>query len=80
VPLPVEKQIIIIYAATKGYVDDLETNKLAAFEKGLYDFLESKHKDIFDTVREKKALDKDLEEKLKKALGEYKTAFGKGEK
>ena len=42
-PLPVEKQIVIIYAGTKGYVDDLPTSKLAAFEKGLYDLIESKY-------------------------------------
>jgi F-type H+/Na+-transporting ATPase subunit alpha len=79
VPIPVEKQIVIIYAATKGYVDGFETSKLGAYEKGLYDFIESKHKDIFDDIRTKKVIDKDVEEKLKKALKDYGTAFGKGD-
>ncbi len=80
VPVAVEKQIVIIYAATKGYVDGFETSKLAAYEKGLNAFIESKHKDIFDDIRTKKVIDKDLEEKLKKALKDFGTAFGKGEK
>ena len=80
VPLPVEKQVVIIYAATKGYVDGLEVGKLGAYEKGLNDFIESKHKDIFDDIRTKKVIDKDVEEKLKKALKDFGTAFGKGDK
>src|SRR6185312_12339375 len=76
-PLPVEKQIVIIYAGTKGYIDDLPTNKLGAFEKGLTDYLTSKHPKIFEGLKAKKVLDKDIEEELKKALVEFKTAFGK---
>ena len=80
VPLPVEKQIVTIYAGTKGMIDHLETSQLAAWEKGLYDYLEAKYKDIFDDIRAKKVLDKDLEAKLQKAIKEYNTAFGKGDK
>jgi F-type H+-transporting ATPase subunit alpha len=80
VPLPVEKQIVTIYAGTKGYVDHLDTSQLAAWEKGLYDFLEAKYKDIFDEIRAKKILDKELDIKLQKAIKEYNTAFGKGDK
>jgi F-type H+-transporting ATPase subunit alpha len=79
VPIPVEKQVVIIYAATKGYVDGLEVSKLAAYEKGLYSFIEAKHPKIFEEIRTKKVIDKDLEPTLKKALEEYKTAFGKGD-
>ena len=78
-PMPVERQIVTIYAGTKGYLDDLPTNKLAAFEKGLIDFLSAKHPKIMDGIKETKVLGKDLEEELKKALGEFKTAFGKGD-
>ena len=79
VPLPVEKQTVLIYAATKGYVKELPVNKLAAYEEQLYAFIESKHPDIYETIRTKKAIDKDLEEKLKAALVEFGKAFGKGE-
>jgi F-type H+-transporting ATPase subunit alpha len=79
VPLPVEKQIVIIYAGAKGYLDGLEVSKIGAYEKGLYEFIESSHPAVFEGIRTKKKLDKDLEELLKKALVAYGKAFGKGE-
>ncbi|MBL9108345.1 MAG: F0F1 ATP synthase subunit alpha [Myxococcales bacterium] len=77
VPLPVEKQIVIVYAGTKGYLDELPVAKLREYEEQLYAFIESKHADIFETIRTKKKLD-DVEDKLKKALTEFGKAFGKG--
>jgi len=79
VPLAVEKQIVIIYAGAKGYLDSLDVAKIGEYEKGLYDFIESKQPAVFEGIRTKKKLDKDLEESLKKALTEYGKAFGKGE-
>ena len=79
VPLAVEKQIVIIYAGTKGYLDGLETSKIGAYEKGLYEFIDSKHAGVFEGLRAKKKLDKDVEAALKKALEEYGKAFGKGD-
>jgi F-type H+-transporting ATPase subunit alpha len=79
VPLRAEQQVVIIYAGTKGFLDGLPVNRLAAYEKGLYSFLESTHADIFESLRTKKVLDKDLEAKLRGALEEYGKAFGKGE-
>ncbi|MBK6692080.1 MAG: F0F1 ATP synthase subunit alpha [Myxococcales bacterium] len=78
VPLAVEKQIVIIYAGTKGYLDTLPVAKLAAYERDLYAFIESKHSEIFETLRKKKQLDKDSEESLKKALESFGKAFGEG--
>ena len=77
VPLPVEKQIVIVYAGTKGYLDELPVAKLREYEEQLYAFIESKHADIFETIRTKKKLD-DVEDKLKKALTEFGKDFGKG--
>jgi F-type H+-transporting ATPase subunit alpha len=79
VPLAVEKQVVIIYAGAKGYLDGFEVSKIGDYEKGLYEFIEAKHAGIFEGLRTKKKLDKDLEESLKKALVEYGKAFGKGE-
>jgi F-type H+/Na+-transporting ATPase subunit alpha len=79
VPLTAEQQVAIIYAGTKGYLDGLPVDKVGAYEKGLYAFLDSKHPEIFETLRTKKTLDKDLEANLKKALEEYGKAFGQGE-
>jgi F-type H+-transporting ATPase subunit alpha len=77
VPLPVEKQIVSIYAGTKGYVDKLEIGQIAAYENGLYDFIEKKYPGIYETLRTKKSLDDETEKQLKKALDEFATAFGK---
>src|SRR5258708_1514806 len=80
VPIPVEKQVVTIYAATKGYVDELAIDKLGAYERELYSFLEANHADILERVRTKKVIDKDLEEELKSALESFGKAFGKGGK
>ncbi len=82
VPLAVEKQIVIIYAATKGFVDALPVGKLGEYEHQLYAFIDSKYPDIFEDLRQKKTLKgNDIEEKLKKALKEFGSAFaGSGEK
>jgi F-type H+-transporting ATPase subunit alpha len=76
VPLAVEKQIVIIYAATKGYTDRLALGQVAAYEKGLYDFIEKKYPAIYETLRTKKQLDDATEATLKKALEEFSSAFG----
>jgi F-type H+/Na+-transporting ATPase subunit alpha len=78
VPQSVEKQIVIIYAGTKGFLDELPLSKLAEYERELYSFIEGKHASVFTDIKEKKALTKDVEEKLKTALNEFGKAFGKG--
>jgi F-type H+-transporting ATPase subunit alpha len=76
VPVPVEKQIVIIYAGTRGYIDKLAIADLGAFEKGLYDFIDKKYPNIYETLRAKKTLDDDTEGQLKKAIEEFSSAFG----
>ncbi len=76
VPVPVEKQIVIIYAGTRGYIDKLAISDLAAFERGLYDFIEKKYPNIYETLRAKKTLDDETEALLKKAIEEFSSAFG----
>src|SRR3954471_11389125 len=56
-PLPVEKQIMIIWAGTKGYLDDLEVGICRKFEAELYKFTENAHRGVLDEIRTKKALD-----------------------
>ena len=80
VPIPVEKQVVIIYAATKGYLDKLEVGQIGKFEQGLHSFLEKKYPELYESIKTKKVIDKDLEETLKKGLQEFVAAFGKGEK
>ena len=75
VPLPVEKQILIIYAATKGFVDHLPVEVLGRYEEELYKFFESKFPDVLPGIESKKALDKDLEAQLVKGLESFKDKF-----
>jgi F-type H+/Na+-transporting ATPase subunit alpha len=74
-PLPVEKQILIIYAGTNGFVDELPLTALKKYEQDLYSFMESKHADIFAEILKKRELDGELRAKLNKALEEFKGVF-----
>ena len=74
-PLPVEKQVLIIYAATNGYVDDLPVSALKRFESELFTFFDSKHSGILASIREKKTIDEDSEAQVKKALEDLKELF-----
>ncbi|PAF48433.1 F0F1 ATP synthase subunit alpha [Helicobacter sp. 12S02634-8] len=74
-PLPIEKQVVIIYAGAKGFLDDIPTHRVVKFESELYPFLEAKYPKIFEDIRNKRALDKDLEGVLTKALDEFKISF-----
>ncbi|GAX87813.1 F-type H+-transporting ATPase subunit alpha [Lebetimonas natsushimae] len=74
-PLPVEKQVVIIYAGTRGYLDDISVKSVRKFEDELYPFIEAKYPQIFENIRSKKQIDSETEELLKKALEEFKTQF-----
>src|SRR5579883_2223291 len=74
-PLPVEKQVIIIFAGTNGYLDDLAVEDCRPFEKGLYEFLDTAYSGLMNKLVEKKALDDGLRAEIRKALDEYKTKF-----
>ncbi|NDJ27378.1 F0F1 ATP synthase subunit alpha [Campylobacter sp. MIT 12-8780] len=73
-PLAVEKQVVLIFAGTRGILDSIPVNKINEFEAGLYSFIEAKYPEIFEQIRSKKALDKELEEKISTALNEYKSS------
>ena len=74
-PIPVEKQIVAIFAGTNGYLDDLPVEAVRKFEKELYAYLDNERPDILKEIKEKKALDDDLKEKIKKALDDFKAKF-----
>jgi F-type H+/Na+-transporting ATPase subunit alpha len=74
-PVPVEKQILILYAGTEGVLDDLPLHQCRAFEDGLFKFVENAHPGMLSTIREKKALDDTLKGQMTAALGEFKTRF-----
>lgn len=74
-PLPIERQVVIIFAGARGYMDDIAVANITKFEANLYPFLEAKYPQIFEDIRSKKMLDKDIEETLCKALEEFKSSF-----
>jgi F-type H+-transporting ATPase subunit alpha len=74
-PIPVEKQIVAIYAGTNGYLDDLPVEAVRKFEKELYAYLDRQKPDILKDIKEKKALDDDLKKRIDEALKEFKSKF-----
>jgi F-type H+-transporting ATPase subunit alpha len=74
-PIPVEKQIVAIYAGTNGYLDDLPVEAVRKFERELYAYLDRQKPDILKDIREKKALDDDLKKRIDEALKEFKSKF-----
>jgi F-type H+/Na+-transporting ATPase subunit alpha len=74
-PLPVEKQVMIIFAGTNRYLDDLSIPEVRKFEKELYPFLDTNYSDLLKTLREKKAFDDALRADAKKALDAFKEGF-----
>jgi F-type H+-transporting ATPase subunit alpha len=75
-PLPVEKQILIIYAVTNGFVDDYPVEKVKDYEKELYLFIEAKHKTVLEAIRKTKEINDDLADKIKKALQQLRDQLG----
>ncbi len=74
-PLPLEKQVAIIYAGTKGFLDNFPTSVLAKYEAGLYQFIESRYPEIFQGISEKRMVDDELDSKMQKAFAEYGEEF-----
>src|SRR5947209_2099036 len=74
-PLPLEKQILIIFAGTKGYLDDLPVEECRRFEADLYRFAENAHRPVLEGIRTKKMLDDDLRNQVVKLIEEFKARF-----
>ena len=74
-PLPMEKQVTIIFAGTKGFLDKLPVETLRDYEQELYAFIEANEAAIFDELRDKQVISPELEEKMKKVLGSFGETF-----
>jgi F-type H+/Na+-transporting ATPase subunit alpha len=79
-PLPVEKQIVTIFAATNGYLDDLPVNAGRKFEEELYKFLDTQRPQALKTLAQKKQVDDEMRNMLKEALDDFKARFAEGQK
>lgn len=74
-PMPVEYQVIIIYAATKKYLLDIEVDRILDFEKGLFEFIDTKYTEIPASIRETKEITEETEKNLIQAITEFKKEF-----
>jgi F-type H+-transporting ATPase subunit alpha len=71
-PMPVEEQVVVIYAAGNGFCDDIEVSKILAFESGLLNYMRTSKSEIFKSIREEKKLSDATIDKLEKAITEFK--------
>ena len=74
-PIPVEKQVIAIYAGTNGYLDSIPVSAVRKFEMELYGFLDANYKGLLEELKTKKAIDDSVKAKLKEALDKFKASF-----
>jgi len=74
-PLPLEKQVTILFAGARGFLDEFPINVLAKYEAGLYPFIESRYPQIYKGIAKEKRITDELDELLKKALQEYGKEF-----
>jgi len=77
VPMPLEKQVMILYAVINGYLDDVTVDKVTAFEVDFHKFMEANHPELGKSITKKKEIDAKTEEALKKAILEFKKDFVK---
>src|SRR5581483_3137730 len=75
VPLPVEKQVAIIYAGTNGLLDDLDVAEVRPFEQSFYRFLDTSHGPLQQKIRDRKAVDDEIKGELEKVIKEAKEKF-----
>jgi F-type H+-transporting ATPase subunit alpha len=74
-PLPMEKQVLIIFAATNGYIDKYPVSAARRYEEDLYRFMDTRHPEILKQMAEKKDIKGELTDKLKAALEEFAGVF-----
>jgi len=77
VPMSVEKQVMILYVAINGYLDDVAMDKITAFESDFHNFVEANYPEIGKTIKKTKEISAETEEAIKKAISEFKGAFAK---
>ena len=75
VPMPLEKQVVILYAAINGYIDDIPLDKVVAFETSVHRFMEANHPGIGESITKEKDITAQTEESLKAAILEFKQGF-----
>ena len=75
VPIPVEKQVVLLYAGANGYIDTYPESSLKKYEQEVIKFMEDKYADVFSDIKTKKEIDASIDNRLRKALDEFKGIF-----
>lgn len=78
-PVPVEKQVLSVFAGTQGYLESISVSDVKRFEKELIEFVDVNYSDIYKEIKEKKVLGDELVDKIKKAIDEFLTKFTRSE-
>ena len=76
-PMPVDQEVFVIYAGTQGYMDDVPLNRIAEFQTGLLQYIDSSASQMRQTLVEKKELTADIESQLKTAITDFKAKVWK---
>ena len=71
-PMPTEEQVVILYAVTNGFLDDIPVNRIREWERGFLEYVRAQFPQVGQAIRKEKALSKDTEADLKRAIGQYK--------
>ena len=74
-PMPVEYQIIIIYAAVKKLILDIPVEDVLRFEKGLFEYIDTKYPEIPESIASERQISDETDAKLQAAIGEFKASF-----
>ena len=74
-PMPVEQQVLVIWAGTKGFLDDIALEDVKKFEQGLISFVENTRSSLLEKLRERKTINKEIEEEMRAAITEFKDRF-----
>src|SRR5919107_1158298 len=77
-PMAVENQVSILYAVTNGHLDDVPVNQIREWERGFHDYLHAQFPQVGQGIRKERALSKELEADLKRAITQYKEIAGRG--
>jgi F-type H+-transporting ATPase subunit alpha len=75
-PMPVEQQVMILYAVANGFIDDVPVNTLRDWEKGFHEFMAAEFPQVGERIRAEKALSKETETELRRGIEQFKTIFG----
>jgi len=74
-PMPVEEQVMVIYTAVNGYLDDIPVENISRFEQEFLKFMRGNYAEVGKSIREKKVIDPETESALQKAIKEFKDSF-----